>query len=322
MALAADSGEFFAWTDYHMTHATSDNEVVVAFGVDANYAPHLGVVLASIIANAPGIRLRVLVLNDGIPEHLRDAVERCAPHAQFDWHDVSDGAVSGLEGSGHISRASYYRLMIPEIAPVGVNRVIYLDVDLVVIGDLRELWNQDLLGMPIGAVADPGVDGRTFARRMNLPEIDNGYFNAGVLVIDTGALGSHGFRPAIDVLMTRLEDCPFMDQDALNVAFQGRWTPIDYAWNMQRVLSMRHEGLPYFASPGVYDPDKRPKIIHFTTEHKPWHVGNHHRFIWKYYQYLKQTPFWQDIVKSSGMTRTKALRRRIRTWLNWQTLKP
>ncbi|MEO0882585.1 MAG: glycosyltransferase family 8 protein [Pseudomonadota bacterium] len=305
-----------------MRPTPDSDEVVLAFGVDAGYAPHLGVVLASIIDNAPGVSLRVHVLNNGLPDELRAKVQRCAPDAQFHWHNLDDQAVTSLEGSGHISSATYYRLMIPEIVPQDVHRVIYLDVDLVVTGDIRELWSLDLHGQPIGAVADPGVDAQNFADRMDLPQAENGYFNAGVLVIDLDALTEDGLRPAINILRTRREDCPFMDQDALNAVFWTRWAPVDYAWNIQRVICMRDDGLAYYAAPDIFNPDRRPKIIHFTTQIKPWHADGYHRFTWKYFQYLKQTPFWRDISKAAELTLIKSLRRRARTWLNWQTLKP
>ncbi|MEM6898687.1 MAG: glycosyltransferase family 8 protein [Pseudomonadota bacterium] len=298
------------------------DEVVLAFGVDAAYAPHLGVVLASIVSNAPGIALHVLVLHAGLPESVRLQVQSCAPGARFSWIEVSDASVNSIQGAEHISTATYYRLMIPEIVPPEVRRVLYLDVDLVVVDDIRGLWCQDLHGKPIGAIVDPGIDANEFAKRMGLPARKNRYFNAGILIIDIQALGEQGMRPAIELLETRRNDCLHMDQDALNAMFWENWCSLDYAWNMQRVISMRHEGWPYFASEDDFDPNRRPKIIHYTTHIKPWHPDGYHRFAWKYFQYLKQTPFWSDISKAAELGVIKSLKRRIRTWLNWQTLNP
>ncbi|OWK22704.1 hypothetical protein AJ87_44335 [Rhizobium yanglingense] len=136
------------------------SEVTIAFGLDTAYLPHAAVVLASLIANAPGAKLRFLIVHDGIPPQARSTFERCAEGHRFDWLEIKGSSVLAMPGKRHISRAGYYRLMLAELAPPDIDRVLYLDADLVVMGDIRELYASDLGEHAIGAVCDVGWTAR------------------------------------------------------------------------------------------------------------------------------------------------------------------
>jgi lipopolysaccharide biosynthesis glycosyltransferase len=301
--------------------AHSQDEVTVAFGVDAGYAPHLAATLASIVANAPGGRFRFMVIHDGIPKDEQRKIEAAAPNQTFDWPEMTDAGMLGFQGYAHISRASYYRLAIPKLAPTDAKRVIYLDADLIVLGDLRELAATDLGDTMIGAVFDPAIDAEAYARRRNLAPRRLGYFNSGVLLIDVEKARQTGaFDAAVDVIKHRFDELEWGDQCALNIVLWNRWTLLDAVWNVQRRMLV-DEGRPLFAAPADLPADRRPKIIHFTEEVKPWSRDGHHPFIWTYYRYLRQTPYWKTVNDKAGNSTLRHVRRFARTSLNLARLK-
>ena len=86
-----------------------------------------------------------------------------------------------LMPEAHYTIDTYTRLWLGEFFPQTVDRVLYLDADIVVVGSIAPLWNVDLGGALMGAVDIPGSDRGVTRLGMRA---EDGYFNAGVLVID------------------------------------------------------------------------------------------------------------------------------------------
>lgn len=286
-----------------------DEEILVAFGIDLAYAPHLATVIASVVANAPGASFCFMVIHDGLPEAEIAKISSVAADHKFQWCEIKDSRVLDFATRHHISRATYYRFAIAGFAPECFRRAIYLDSDLVVLGDLRELWHSELKGAPIGAVKDGFISSQEFAEKWQLASSAASYFNAGVLVLDLDELRRDNIlETAVELLQERWEDFPWGDQDALNLMFWNRWTQIETCWNIQRRMLVPMHAARRFT-------DRVPKIVHYTEAEKPWLPGTWHPLAGLYFRYLKHTPYWNTINASAGMTWHKRMRHRLRTWL-------
>jgi len=294
--------------------AKTDDEIIVAFGIDANYAPHMAVVVASIIANSPNARFRFMILNDGIPKAEQLKLESVAQGHIFDWCCMDDLRILSLKTKTHVSRASYYRIAIPTVAPENAERVIYLDSDIVVIGDLVDLWKSDLEGKSIGAVFDINVDSVDFAKRWDLAPSRLNYFNAGILVLDLKKIRAENkINDAFDLLASQWDKLVYDDQCLLNVLYWNDWKLLDPVWNFQRNMILPNLEQTSFATPEEIPSGRRPKIVHFTQTNKPWSVDAYHPFVWLYYKYLRRTPYWSQVNRSARTTFMKHLRRFIKT---------
>ncbi len=304
-----------------MTRPSLD-EIIVAFGVDSAYTPHLATVIASVVANSPGQKFRFMIIHDGIPLLEQQTVQETAPGEVFQWCDVSDSPLVNITGAGHVSGATYYRLAIPDFTPPGANRVIYLDSDLIVLGDLRELWSADLQGMPIGAVHDGGPWSDEFARKWALEPVPLGYFNAGVLILDVDQIRDSGmFAKAVHLLQTRREDFPLSDQDVLNLLAWGKWHRVDPRWNTQRRMLVHLGTAPNFTTPDNLRATHRPKIIHYTEAFKPWLEDAWHPLTWFYFRYLRRTPYWTSVLRAAKVSPFQLVKHYIRTNITWSQLK-
>ena len=291
-----------------------DNVVYdVAFGLDARFAPHTAAVIASICRCAPGAQLRFLILHSGVQEARRQAIERMAPGARFVWTEVTTDDVPAYTERArtkHVNRATLFRLGLEKLVPADVSRVLYLDSDLIVLRDVRELWSTDLGGSPIAAVTDHDVDAPTFRKRWGLPENALGYFNAGVLFIDLNRVRAERlFTAALDFVEQK--EPGLGDQDALNWALWGRWHPLPMRWNLQRdvVYAAVSPTAPPELRRGVQD----PIIVHYTGAHKPWLPEAYHPWAWLYWDNLSRTPFLKEVARDHGVSRS----RRLRLWLRW-----
>lgn len=290
-------------------HALPIN-VVLAF--DDSYAAHGAAVIASAARYMQAGSARFLCLHDGIPHSRRQQVEASAPGFEFIWREVTDAEMPPMATRGHINRITLFRLGLGKFAPPDWQRVIYLDSDIVVQADLRDLWSVDLNGAPIGAVADVYQDGRKLQVQLGLPdEAEPRYFNAGVLLIDLEMeRQSSGLAKSLDVLIARNFDLEFLDQDALNAAFWNRWAPISSAWNVQRYCRqadpVRHGWSPY----------RQAAIIHFITSDKPWTRSVWHPWAGSYWRALARTPFTDEVIERYKVRWRDLMRIRLRYWIS------
>ncbi|MGE0205056.1 MAG: glycosyltransferase family 8 protein [Hyphomicrobiaceae bacterium] len=292
-----------------------DDRILVSFGLDQSYAPHLGATIASMVAwtKAP---LEFLVLHTGVTAATQAKIEACAPRAPFRWVGVDDSRLLSLRGRAHFENpAIFFRLALPIVAPVEARRVVYLDSDVILAADIRRLFSADLDGLPIGAIYDAGVDAVPFAARWGLEREPGGYFNSGVLVIDlrhpeTAPL----FAGALAFVEAQRGELGFPDQDALNYVFWKRWKKLDPAWNAQRNMVM--PGMPNYV-PEPFDLGARPAIVHFTTEHKPWLRDTYNPYAWLYWYYLSKTPFGRAVARENRIgarEKGRLLLRFLRRW--------
>lgn len=301
--------------------------VHVAFGIDKSYVPHIAATIASIVDASPSTPLRFLIMHQDVGEDERRRVQACAPRADFEWIGVEDPELLALNGHQHVAgSATYFRLALPQLAK-GVDRLLYLDSDVIVVGDITKLWQQDLNGFPLAAVSDAGIDDvvyddgfdpRPFAERWQLAPERGRYFNAGVLLIDLAKVRAEGlFAKALAFAEENRGKLPYSDQDALNYTLWGNWFPLDPIWNVQRCMVV--PGMPNCLSDKMSG-SRRPAIVHYTAEHKPWLPGTYHPYAWLYWRALSRTGFRREVETKYGVERLQRLRLRARMWKRWPFL--
>ena len=108
----------------------------------------------------------------------------------------------------------------------------------------------------------------------------------------------------------------FSDQDALNWVQWGRWQPLPYQWNAQRmnVIASLAVDLP----PDQQFHERLPGIVHFTGPEKPWVSNGYHPWSWVYWENLAHTPFFDEVVRKEGM----GWLQRQWLWLRWLRRRP
>lgn len=276
---------------------------IVVCSTDDGYALPLAVAIHSAARHLEtGRRLRVFLLDAG----LSPSVERRLLRA---WRDVRVdaevlrpdlSAVRGVAVPGYPSPGVYLRLLAPELLPDDVDRALYLDSDLVVLGDLARLWDTELGDHPLGAIQDQAIPFLDSERA--LPDVDplreilwsvrgvanweelaldpcGPYLNSGVLLMDVASWRREGIsRRLLDCLREQREHAGMPDQYVLNVVFAGRWLPLDMRWNASpSLLAHRAPERSPFDAETLDRVRGGPWIIHYVGALKPWtwdgHVG-------------------------------------------------
>jgi len=167
---------------------------------------------------------------------------------------------------GRFSQATLMRLSLATILPEDLDRVLYIDADVLAQGDVGPLLAMPLGGKAFGAVEDIAATGNPAGkadrlplhrRRIGLPE-GAPYFNAGCLLLDWQAVTASDLLERARRLVFDRPDLPFFDQDALNLVGQGDWLPLDQRWN--RVVNRRGRVTSSI-------------LVHFAGARKPWKAG-------------------------------------------------
>lgn len=295
--------------------AVPDRDPVVVLAADDNFAMGLAATVRSALDNlAADRKLRLFVLDGGLTSATKERLLRSWPEGRYEirWIRVDAQALTGLPVFGHISVVAYYRILIPRVLPSEVERVIYLDSDLIVRTDLGRLWDCALAGSWCLAAQDcaaPYLDASQALENFHLcgrhlgsaqpvsnyrelglrPEA--AYFNSGVLVIDLGAWRDADLpRQLLACLEEHRQHVRWWDQYALNVVLSGRWGPLDLRWN---------QGSHVFVYPSwrqspfdrqTYEQLRSdPYIVHFTTGSKPWSPPCRHPLRGDFFEYLDRT---------------------------------
>ena len=188
----------------------------------------------------------------------------------------------------HLTAASLLRLRLPSVLN-GIDRVIYLDCDLVVLNDITTLYDTDLLDFPLAACLDfwltgappfapPGWDvgewHKFLSEVVSLADWKT-YFNAGVLVMDLNRFRNAGLVHAAEEFLEQTNyKTPFVDQEALNHVIDGAFVRLDSRWNVLAAL-------------GHSD----PWIIHYAGPYKPWSCEGRRIAFWN-------RRFWQEAAES------------------------
>lgn len=294
--------------------------VTVVLAADDGYARPLTVAARSVAATlAPGSRLQLCVLDMGIEEANRSAIE--ATFAPLDvelvWVDQLRDRVAHLPNTwALITRATYARLYIPEVLPASVERAIYLDCDVLARRDLGELFTADMGGCSAMAVPDflsPFVGSVSgvplwFAAGRSADELN---FNAGVVLMDLSAWRRDATTEACLAYLTDGRHHFAQDQEALNVVLAGRIGALDPRWNQQSEIFD-----PRYAVTLPYDRElvdqlrADPYIVHYSSEGKPWQHGDDHPRVGEWFDQLDETAYagWRP----PGPTRAQALATRGR----------
>ncbi len=289
--------------------------VPVVFAADNNYVPMVTTTAYSMLANASkDCFYDVVVLEkDFSDENKRLMLEFFAQfeNAAVRFANVADMVSQyNLQTSNeHISIETYYRFLIQKILP-GYEKVLYLDSDLLVLGDVSQLFATELGDNLLAAAHDIDYlgnlnlnDGERLRYTQEVLQMKDpySYFQAGVLVLNLTEMRKlYSFEKWLEIASE--PKYIYDDQDILNAHCEGRVVYLDNEWNVMNDCCGRIKNLFGFAPADVYDKFLAayadPKIIHYAGCEKPWKPGPCDLQT-RYWQYVRKTPFYEAMLAAS-----------------------
>ncbi len=262
-------------------------EIPIFFSTDDNYIPFLDVAISSLIANASNeFEYKIIVLNTGLnAENVSKVKQREKKGFKIDFVDISrdvERIKSRLKNVYHFSVVTYYRLFIASLFPQ-YDRAIYLDCDLVVLGDISKLYHTDIGNNILGAAPEQFVQNtkefRLYAKEA-LGVDPDGYVNAGVLLMNLKEFRKNKIEEKFIKLIVEYDfDLLDPDQAYLNYLCLGKIHVLPNGWNKEPM-------------PLVCEGEKN--LVHYALYKKPWQFDDviDGECFW---YYAEKSPFYEEI---------------------------
>ena len=248
-----------------------DNPIHIAFCVNDGYVPYMLVAITSIIDNNLSNEINIHILTDYISPQMQariGAVIAGSPNVSYRIYTVKDERLKGLF-LNHWAIYTWYRVLLPEILPISIHRVLYLDADTLVLGNLQALFNIDMEGESVAGTTDVYIDGK--CDRLKYPK-DKGYICAGVLMMNLDYWRDNNLTEGLLSWAKGHNAILRMpDQDTINVICQDTKVILPLKYGIQKCFFIDEQ---YYHNPKLArelkDCIEQPVIIHFAGS-APWY---------------------------------------------------
>lgn len=254
-----------------------ENKINILIGSDIHYAPYYGVMLTSLFMNNRESRFDVYLLTDetwteNLSQKYEDLVQKY--NSQFHVIVVNSEKIREFPSTIYISTPAYYRLIAANVLPETVHKILYLDGDLIVNGDLRPLWNTDMENRAVAGVTDCASWSSEYYDRIGIDKKWK-YINAGVSLYNLDYWRKNNIS---DVLIQHIIEhpdmVPLMDQDAVNRILKDKKLILPKAYNLQTWAYLKDNWEHYDerTRQEYNEATKHPIIVHYSGKYKPWQI--------------------------------------------------
>lgn len=276
----------------------------VAIAFDEKFIPYAYVMLTSLFENNKHRDITVYMLYQDIPdkalavfEELEKAYGQSIIAIETNQNSVLENMPLGHQWTVQV----YYRLMLQDVLPESVDRILYLDIDVIVDDKLDKLYDMDFedkylivsrdMSEKLSGLVDQQI---ALLEHHGIAPEEFPYFNSGVMVMNIGKLRQdYSFDFFAKDLAAKKENIAAVDQDLLNDLFFGKVKFVDeYRYDLFAKIACT-------AGKGYDWVKENAAIIHFAGR-KPW-SGDALRYstekLW--WDYAKLTPLYKDLMEKA-----------------------
>ena len=271
---------------------------------DDNYAPYCGVMLTSFLENHKAFHTEVyIIVKNRLKEEkrLKRLEERYNVNVNIVEFPFNDVITTFPISCSNWTIETYYRLFVAELLPKAIDRVLYLDCDIIVDGDMSEMYFSDMAGVSALVCTDIISIVAGIATRLGYKEKE-GYFNAGMMFINIDYWREHDImKKCINYIKEHHDILVYNDQDVLNYVLHDSKKFIDIEYNFLSLFisKMTFDSIDENTKKAVIN--CKPRIIHFIKP-KPWTIFSY-KFpltrVWEKYckVSLWSSPFFKELPK-------------------------
>lgn len=261
------------------------------FAVTSSWLVPLAVTLYSLCLHSNPRRLyEIQIVHDGLRASEMKELHKVIsghPHISIHFATLPEKLFQSLQNRdcGRFSSLSYVRLLAAGLFPQ-YDRLLYLDADILLNGDVAELYDTELQGKPIAAVRDCAALQSICTGRL-APHLEclagTGvtfpllYCNTGVMVMDLRQMRQKDMENTLfRILRSRPDSFPYGDQDILNIAFHGSIMPLPVEWNYHFQFELHHKGMQALITGTEFEKvqalfnNRSWKLFHLVGDYKPW----------------------------------------------------
>ncbi len=279
------------------------NKISIACTIDNNYVQHCCVMLASLVDSNKREVFQIYIIHNGIENENKLKLDKFLSkqrNCSYTLILLNEKFLLGLPDNipvfGHISLATYFRIFLARILPKDIDKVLFLDSDLLVRKKIRPLWEVDIKDYSHAASINPGLKDHFLDI---YPQARNPlYFNAGVLLINLNFWRDNNvLSNACNTINNYSGRLKWWDQDVLNILLNTNWLRIGLTWNATpKAFSEKLLPEELMDEEDLKSIIEDPAIVHYAGAGsiKPWHYRCKLPFRALYKKHLKLTP-WSDM---------------------------
>lgn len=267
------------------------NVIPIFFAIDDGYIPFLAVAIKSLIENASKeYEYIIKVLHTNVKEkNVRKIKKFETENVNIEFVNLSyyiKKVQDKLYTRDYYTNTTYFRMFLPELYPQ-YDKVLYLDSDIVVLGDISQLYNTEIGTNLVAAAPDDIIQYnkvfQEYAEKVVGVVKYQNYFNAGILLMNLDQLRKFNFQDKFLYLLGTVRFSVAQDQDYLNRLCKGRVTLINNQWDIMPVINRKIN-------------KEDIKIIHYNFAYKPWRFEDvqYKEYFW---EYARKTEFLDEIQK-------------------------
>jgi UDP-glucose:(glucosyl)LPS alpha-1,3-glucosyltransferase/UDP-glucose:(galactosyl)LPS alpha-1,2-glucosyltransferase len=266
----------------------------LAITFDKNYQKWAAVCLNSILDTYSGEdNINLIIITDLEYRQFIGQLKESLKKFQFLIFDFSS-AFDNLPTGFHFTKAMYGLLAMPSLLSAqGIEKALYIDLDILVLEDLNILFNVDLGDYYCGGVLDIHSSNKDLQNRLSLKQ---GFvINSGVLLMNVQKMNSIDWKTQANELHNQGK-IKWGDQDVINMLLDQKIMILDQKWNVQSGNFQNG-----------YDGDV--SIVHFTESNnsKPWSIKSKHRYLGVYNTYMRKSGFYIDYLCFETIRRIRKL---------------
>jgi len=295
-----------------MKNNNIDTSINIVYATDDNFADVMGISIISLFINNPLDSFNIYILDSGVSDKNKQNVNRIfQTHSRELPHwipAVNINDILGIEvkqDRGSISQ--FARIFISRLLPHNLKRILYFDCDTIICNSIRELWELEMEGNTIAALADPFS--KYYRRNLGLRE-DALLFNSGIMLIDVLRWKEiHVEEKLLKLIKDYNGLIPQGDQGALCAILSSETKVLEpkfnsitlfYDFSYNELIKYRKPPKEYYSENDIQQARREPVIVHFTTSFislRPWYTGSVHPYAKRWLEYRSESPWKSEPLR-------------------------
>ena len=246
-------------------------QINILVTLDANYIPHLNVMLYSLIYSNPDCYFHVYLLHSAVHDQdIRSTLKILGNSGRLIMVKAGDNSLENAPVTDRYPREIYYRIFAAKYLPENIDRVLYLDPDLIVNGSVKELYQLPMDEYYFAAASHTGTLMTTLnSLRLDMEE-DSAYINSGVMLMNLELLRKEqNFEDVFSFIEKRKNVLILPDQYIISSLYGNRIYVLDtFRYNMTERLYKLYA--PFEKDLNLEWVRNHSVIIHYCGRNKPW----------------------------------------------------
>lgn len=249
-------------------------KIDIVINTDDNYIQHCMAMLCSLYENNREHEITLHIMMKSLSDRCKNYIKNISLKYNNNciFYAVDESLLDGVQFRKQrpLSKAAYYRLLLSSVLPKNLEKVLYLDCDIIVLRDISEIFNIELDNYALAASIDTFPYSQQHRLQLHM-EADERTFCSGIMLVNLKYWRNHKCEEGLLEYAKRHRKIVYLhDQDVLNYYFKKKWFLLPPKWN-KVAGTIRPIPFLYNKHFDIDDYIKRPMLYHYASiDVKPW----------------------------------------------------